>query len=59
LAWVDTVAEGGTSMDPAVAAAEGKGEGRLGRDRPEGVGEYRQRADDRLDSMDDRLDRME
>jgi hypothetical protein len=46
-------------MDPAVAAAEGKGEGRLGRDRPEGVGEYRQRADDRLDSMDDRLDRME
>lgn len=57
LAWVDTVAEGGTSMDPA--AAEGQGEGRPRRDRAGDVGEYRQMVDDRLDRMDDRLDRME
>jgi hypothetical protein len=53
LAWVDTVAEGGTSMDPA--AAEGQGEGRPRTDRAGDVGEYRQMVDDRLD----RLDRME
>jgi hypothetical protein len=37
LAWVEAEAEGGTSMDPAVAAAEGSGEGVAAREDPVGA----------------------
>jgi hypothetical protein len=37
LAWVEAEAEGGTSMDPAVAAAEGNGAGGAAREGPVGA----------------------
>jgi hypothetical protein len=36
---------------------EERGEGRSGGDRPGDVGEYRQKVDDRLDRIEERLER--